>query len=226
MTPRFLRFEGIPPRANTVATAQTLARASVMVLRGLSVRPFFRASSGPLLVGRGVRLSNPQGISHQGRLIIEDFAHVQGLATYGVNFGKDVSVGSGTMIRPSSNYGGEVGAGLWVGDRSSFGPNCFIGCSGDIRIGDDVMLGPGVRLFSENHIYDDLNETIKKQGVRREFLKIGNNVWIGSGVTVTAGVSIGNGVVVAAGSVVTRDVPDNAIVGGVPARLIRLRTGD
>lgn len=218
-----LRYEGLGYRANAVATAQTLARTGPMLLRGALVRPWLRESQGLLFVGRGARFKNPQFITHKGRLVVEDYAEVQGLAQQGVNFGSQVSIGRGTQIRPSSYYGGEIGVGLWVGDRSSFGAGCFVGCSGEIRIGSDVMLGPGVRLFSEDHAFDDTSQSIKSQGVERTFLTIGDDTWIGSGVTITAGVSVGSGVVVAAGSVVTRDVPDGAIVAGVPARVLRIR---
>ncbi|MGF4043250.1 acyltransferase [Paenarthrobacter nitroguajacolicus] len=156
-------------------------------------------------------------------MVIEDFAEVQGLSVNGITFGADVSIGRGTQIRPSSYYGGEAGIGLQVGDRTSFGTGCFIGCSGDIRIGNDVMLGPGVKLFSENHVFEDIETTIKSQGVKREFLTIGDDVWIGSGATITAGVSIGSGSVIAAGSVVTRDLPSNSVAAGVPAKVLRTR---
>lgn len=220
---KVLRFEGLSTRDNAIASAQMFSRAAPMFLRGAAIKPWLRHSVGPLYVGRGAKLSNRQMISHEGRLVIEDFAHVQGLAQHGLNFGKDVSIGAGCLIRPSSNYGGKVGAGLWVGDRSSFGSGCFVGCSGEIRIGQDVMFGPGVRLFSENHVFEDTTKTIKSQGVSREFLTIGDDVWVGSGVTITAGVTIGNGVVIAAGSVVTKDIADMTVVGGVPARVLRLR---
>lgn len=220
---RVLRFEGISKGANSLATSQMLARSAQMFLRGSAIRPWLRRSGGTVFVGRGARLRNPQCISHDGRLVVEDFAEVQGLAKHGLNFGRDVSIGRATQIRPSSYYGGEIGVGLWVGDRSSFGAGCFIGCSGEIRIGNDVMLGPGVRLFSENHIFSETEKTIKSQGVERTFLTIGDDVWIGSGVTVTSGVTIGSGVVVAAGSVVTRSLPDNAVVAGVPAKVLRVR---
>lgn len=200
-----------------------LARTLPMLLRGSILKPWLRRSKGPLFVGRGARLTNPQYISHNGRLVVEDFAEVQGLAKNGLNFGTDVSVGRSTLIRPSSYYGGEIGVGLWVGDRSSFGAGCFIGCSGEIRLGNDVMLGPGVKLFSENHAFADTARTIKSQGVERSYLIVGDDTWIGSGATITAGVTIGSGAVVAAGSVVTRDVPDGAVVAGVPAKILRLR---
>lgn len=217
------RFEGLAGTANAVATGQMVARLAPMLVRGVVMKPWLRASGGPLFIGRGARLKNPQYISHEGRLVVEDFAEVQGLAEHGLNFGSEVSIGRGTQIRPSSYYGGEIGVGLWVGDRSSFGAGCFIGCSGEIRIGSDVMLGPGVKLFSENHEFADSNRTIKSQGVVRSHLTIGDDTWIGSGVTITAGVTVGSGVVVAAGSVVTRDIPDKSVVAGIPAKIVRSR---
>ncbi|WP_276202725.1 acyltransferase [Pseudarthrobacter phenanthrenivorans] len=217
------RFHGLPDRENAVATAQMLAKVGPMLLRGAALKPLLRRSGGPLFIGRGARLKNPQYISHDGRLVVEDFAEVQGLADSGLNFGAEVSIGRSVQIRPSSYYGGDVGIGLWVGDRSSFGAGCFVGCSGEIRIGSDVMFGPGVRLFSENHDFKDTSQTIKSQGVVRSFLRIGDDTWVGSGATITAGVTVGTGVVIAAGSVVTRDVPDGAVVAGVPAKVIRTR---
>lgn len=220
---RVTRFEGLNKRENLQASGQMLAKVIPMIARGAVMKPFLRHSKGALYLGRGARIKNPQHISHEGRFVVEDFAEVQGLSQCGLHFGPDVSIGRGTQIRPSSYYGGEAGVGLWVGARSSFGAGCFIGCSGEIRIGSDVMLGPGVKLFSENHVFSDRSQTIKAQGVDRSFLMIGDDVWIGSGVTVTAGVTIGRGVVVAAGSVVTRDLPDNVIVAGIPAKIMRDR---
>ena len=176
-----------------------------------------------LLIGRGARI-NPQFLFHAGRLVIEDFAEVHGLSKRGIIFGKDVSIGRNAQIRPSSYYRGEIGEGLVVGDRSSIASDCFIGCSGAISIGSDVMLGPGVRLFSENHAFGDVTRPIKEQGVERLTVKIEDDCWIGSGSTITAGVSVGRGSIVASGSVVTRDVPPNSVVAGVPARVISSRS--
>ena len=220
---RFLRFEGLSPSRNSRATLKVFLRVGAMSLRGLAVKPLLKHSTGALFLGRGAKILNPGYVSHRGRLVIEPYAEIHGISQGGINFGSDVSIGRGTMIRPSSYYGGEIGEGLWIGDRSSIGCDGFIGCSGRIAIGSDVMMGPGVRIFSENHAFDDLSRSIKSQGVSRSFVEIGDNCWIASGVTITAGVTIGSGVVIAAGSVVTRDIPNDSVAGGVPARVLRKR---
>ena len=110
-----------------------------------------------------------------------------------------------------------------MGDRSSIGPHGYIGCSGGITIGNDVMMGPGVRLFSENHETADTHKTIRDQGVKWAPIVIEDGAWIASGVTITAGVRIGAGAVVAAGAVVTLDVEPGSVVAGVPARKLRQR---
>lgn len=194
-----------------------------MFLRGLMTKPWFAYSRGPVFRGRNVSLFNAAYVSHKGRLVLEDYVELQGVSVRGIELGENVSIGRYTMIRPSSYYGGEAGIGLRIGDRSSIGAGGFIGCSGWIEIGDDVMIGPGVRLFSENHSFDRTDITIKEQGVERGELVIEDDCWIGSGVTVTAGVRIRRGTVVAAGSVVTRDSPEFSVLAGVPARVVRTR---
>jgi acetyltransferase-like isoleucine patch superfamily enzyme len=196
-----------------------------MALRGAIRRPWFGSSRGPLFVGRHVRISNPGHIHHGGRLVIEDGVEIQGLSTSGIRFGSNVSIGAGSRIRPSSYYGGPPGVGLVMGDRSSIASDCFIGCSGTIVIGNDVMLGPGVRIYSENHVFESTAQPIKNQGVERGSVTIGDDCWIGSGSTIAANVTIGRGTVVGAGSVVTKDIPAYSVAAGSPARVIRSRLG-
>lgn len=197
-----------------------------MRLRGMLRSLVMPRSRGSLFIGRRVLLSGARHIRHTGRLVIEDGAEVQGLSRRGLTFGDGVSIGPGAMIRPSSYYGGPVGEGMVMGDRSSVGSGCFIGCSGWIEIGDDVMLGPGVRVFSENHVFSDTSVSIKSQGVERGVTVIEDDCWIASGVTITSGVRIGRGSVVAAGSVVTRDIPSFSVAGGIPAKVLRSRRDD
>lgn len=108
------------------------------------------------------------------------------------------------------------------GNRIKFGKNVFINhsailsASGGIEFEDGVMIAPGVRIATINH---DLNERHSIYTYGKVIIK--KNAWIGMNVTICPGVTIGEYAVVGAGAVVTKDVPDYAIVGGVPARVIR-----
>jgi len=89
-----------------------------------------------------------------------------------------------------------------------------------ITIGDYCLVGPHVVISTASHPVDDYVQ--RRQGYElAKPITIGNDVWIGANVTVTEGVNIGNNVVVGAGAVVNKDVPDNVVVGGVPAKIIR-----
>lgn len=88
---------------------------------------------------------------------------MHGLSTHGLHFGNNVTIGRSTTIRPSSYYGvGQIRYGLTMGDSSSIGPFSFVGCSGKIEIGSNVMIGPRVSLFAENHNFSNVNMSIKK----------------------------------------------------------------
>lgn len=107
-----------------------------------------------------------------------------------------------------------------VGYRVSFGGNVQLLASDQITIGDDCLFAYGVIINTATHDYnrDPMNNSFVVKPV-----KIGNNVWFGLNSIVLPGVTIGDGSVVAAGAVITKDVPSNAIVGGVPARIIKYR---
>lgn len=98
----------------------------------------------------------------------ESFSEIQGLASEGLIFGDNVTIGKYVQIRPSSYYGGDYGKGLSMGNNSSIGPNAYVGCSGKITIGDNVMIGPKCSLFAENHNFSSKKLTILKCQIKLE----------------------------------------------------------
>jgi acetyltransferase-like isoleucine patch superfamily enzyme len=115
------------------------------------------------------------------------------------------------------------GGTIEVEGRVSIGPNSLIYGQGGLVIGAHTLIAGNVVVIPANHIFADPHVLIQRQGETRKGIHIGRDVWIAANATVLDGVTIGDGAVVAAGAVVTEDVPSLAVVGGVPARLLRYR---
>lgn len=134
--------------------------------------------------------------------------------------------------------GMEVGDGTYIDPRAmiiqskkiKIGKNTYIGAYCNIRpvdeeiiIGNDVQIAQFVSIIGANHRYEDRNLKISPDNLVSEKVVIEDNVWIGANAVITPGVTIGKGVVIGAGAVVTKDVPPFAVVGGVPAKVIKYR---
>lgn len=125
--------------------------------------------------------------------------------------GKKLRVKKGAEISPNSS----------VGDFSELGTRALI--QANVTIGNNVIMGPDVKIYSRNHKFDSLEIPIQQQGKNYYQTIVGNDVWLGANVIITAGCNIGNHTIIAAGSVLTKNVPDYAIVGGVPAKVLKYR---
>ena len=125
-------------------------------------------------------------------------------------------------VRPHAYFGD--GRQISIGDRSMIGEGSIISSADAVIIGDDVLMAPQVHIYTTNH-GTALGQPMRMQPHEFAPVKIGNDVWIGARAIILPGVTIGDGAVIAAGAVVTKDVPSLAIVGGVPARVIK-RRGD
>lgn len=113
------------------------------------------------------------------------------------------------------------GRDIEIGDNSGLGLNCRV--TGPLKIGNDVMMGPDVMIFTQNHETNRLDIPMWKQTAPKKAVEIGNDVWIAARVIILPGIKVGNGVIIGAGAVVTKDIPDYAVIGGNPARIIKSR---
>lgn len=128
------------------------------------------------------------------------------------------TIGRESVIESFSCINNAVGD-VVIGDKTRIGLHCTI--IGPVTIGNNVNLAQGIVVTALNHNFTDCTKRIDEQGISTKEVTIGNDVWIGANATILPGVTIGRHSVVAAGSVVTKDVPDYTVVGGVPARVMK-----
>ncbi len=126
-------------------------------------------------------------------------------------------------IHPSASL--RNGQNIHLGRNSHINQFCCIWASrhAEIRMGDNLLMGPGTKMFSSNHSMGQKDIPMNVQPFVEKDIIIGDDVWLGANVVVVAGVTIGDGAVIAAGSVVTKDVSPYTIAGGIPAKPIKLR---
>jgi acetyltransferase-like isoleucine patch superfamily enzyme len=133
-----------------------------------------------------------------------------------IRFGRWTWIGDGTKIRCHEGR-------VRIGDKTVLGQECTISAYQQVSIGEQCILADRVMLIDFDHNVAEVERPIRVQGIYKRDVRVGNNVWIGYGAQILRGVTVGDNAIVGASSVVTRDVPANAVVGGAPARIIRLR---
>src|SRR5438309_2396353 len=133
-----------------------------------------------------------------------------------LRIGRWAWVGHGCKIRV---HEGEV----QIGAKTVMGQECTISAFQRISIGRECILADRVMLIDFDHGVTEVERPIRLQGIYKRDVSVGNNVWIGYGACILRGVGVGDNAIVGTSSVVTRDVPENAVVAGVPARVIRMR---
>ena len=136
---------------------------------------------------------------------------------------KNITLGSAIYLVDNSSLRAVNGS-LSIGDRFSMNVNSIINADfGNIKIGNSVMIGPNVVIRASGHNFSNINLDIWFQGQTGGEIQIGDDVWIGSSVVILPGVKISNHVIIAAGAVVTKSMPPYSVVGGIPARVIKIR---
>jgi acetyltransferase-like isoleucine patch superfamily enzyme len=153
-------------------------------------------SDGPFFLGRALELKvEPRGE---------------------IRFGRFVWVGDGTKIRCHEGI-------VEIGAKTVMGQECTISAYQRVRIGEECVIADRAMFIDFDHGIVEVERPIRLQGIYKRDVEVGNNVWIGYGACVLRGVSVGDNSVIGTNSVVTKDVPANAVVGGIPARIIRMR---
>jgi acetyltransferase-like isoleucine patch superfamily enzyme len=153
-------------------------------------------TNGPVFFGRDLQIQ----VGRRGRL----------------RLGRFVWIGDGTKIRC---HEGEV----VIGDKTVLGQECTISAYQRVRIGEQCVVADRAMFIDFDHNVSEVERPIRHQGIYKRDVEVGSNVWVGYGACVLRGVRVGDNSIVGTNSVVTRDVPANAVAGGVPARVIRTR---
>jgi acetyltransferase-like isoleucine patch superfamily enzyme len=153
-------------------------------------------TSGMVFFGRGLELQ----IGRNGR----------------IEFGRFVWVGDGTKIRCHEGV-------VEIGAKTVFGQECTISAYQRVRIGEQCVIADRAMFIDFDHGVTEVERPVRVQGIYKRDTVVGSNVWVGYGACVLRGVRVGDNSVIGTNAVVTSDVPANAVVGGVPAKVIRMR---
>ncbi len=186
-----------------------IIRGFIKFRKLVSIGPFVTiVSKRNLRMGRGVTIKNNTTLDALGKV--------------GLTIGDSSSVGSYCILRVSGSYS-DLGDRIQIGKNVGLGDFAHIGGAGGVVIGDETIIGAYFSVHPENHNFDDLDTPIRAQGVNHQGITIGSNCWVGAKVTILDGSKVGDGCVIAAGAVVKGEFPDNAIIGGVPAKILKYR---
>jgi acetyltransferase-like isoleucine patch superfamily enzyme len=133
-----------------------------------------------------------------------------------VELGRWSWLGNGTKIRCHEGV-------VSIGAKTVLGQECTISAYRHVSIGRECVVADRVMMIDFDHGVVEVERPVRLQGIYKRDVRIGHNVWIGYGACILRGVTVGDNAIVGTSAVVTRDVPPNAVVAGIPARIIRMR---
>jgi acetyltransferase-like isoleucine patch superfamily enzyme len=133
-----------------------------------------------------------------------------------VELGRWSWLGHGTKVRCHEGV-------VSIGAKTVMGQECTISAYQNVSIGRECVIADRVMLIDFDHGVVEVDRPVRLQGIYKRDVRVGNNVWIGYGACILRGVTVGDNAIIGTSAVVTKDVPENAVVAGVPARVIRMR---
>lgn len=195
-----------------------LTKAIYMVYGMIRLRTFKRVFVSP-----SAKIICPSKLNFGKNFSVGYQSYINAMSKNGLICGDNVSLGYHTHIELSGSLH-EIADKMVIGNNVGLGSHGHYGSGlGGLEIGDDTIIGNYVSFHPENHIFSDLNVPIRLQGVNGKGIKIGKNCWIGAKATFLDGTILGDGCVVAAGAVVKGEFPSYSVIGGVPAKIIKMR---
>ena len=180
---------------------------------------FIGKTGSGLILGRNVVIRHPAKIHLHDNVTIDDNCLLDGRGDdeAGLVLEDGVLINRNCMLQAKSGP-------IHIGKRSSFGSNSVIVSMSGVDIGDSVLAAGNVYISAGAYRMDDLSKPIMDQAAYSKGpIVIGDNVWLGTGAVILDGVTIGKNAVVGAGAIVNKDVPENAIVAGIPAKVLKMR---
>lgn len=190
---------------------------------GIGIRSiFYRAIldvKGWVAIENKVRLSFASNITLGHGVYLDQNTYLHA-CPQGISIGENSIVMHGAILHVY-NFRKIPHSGIKIGKNCLIGEYSVLRGQGGITIGDRVYTSPFTQILAVNHVIDDPNIPIINQGITAEGIVIEDDVWLGSAAIITDGVHIGRGSVIAAGAVVTSDIPENVVVAGIPAKIIR-----
>ena len=158
----------------------------------------------------------------RGRLTTDGLAFVCPKVTFEIGPDAHVHLGRWSWIGHASKIRAHQGE-IRIGAKSVLGQECTISAFQHVSIGRECIVADRVMLIDFDHGVVDVERPIREQGIYKRDVRVGHNVWVGYGACFLRGVTVGDNAVIGTSAVVTRDVPADAIAGGVPARVLRMR---
>jgi acetyltransferase-like isoleucine patch superfamily enzyme len=215
-----LRVVGKDYNAATDLPAMLIVR--VFLERSVWLARGFLRFRTPIFVARGVRIRGKRFISIKRYSTLCTGVELDGFARDGVQIGERSKIGAHTIISCTSHLS-RFGRGFRMGSDSGIGEFGYVGAAGGVSIGDNVVMGQYVSFHSQEHEFADLSELIRAQGTSEQGIQIEGDCWVGARVTFLDGTHVSRGSVVAAGAVVKGSFPPGAVIGGIPARVLKMR---
>lgn len=167
-----------------------------LLRRLLTVAGWRWQTNGLLFLGRGLEIQIARGAE--------------------IRFGRFVWIGDNSKIRCHEGV-------VEIGEKTVIGQECTISAYRRVRIGEQCVIADRAMFIDFDHGVVEVDRPIRQQGIYMRDVVVGSNVWIGYGACILRGVSVGDNSIIGTNAVVTKDVPANAVVAGIPARVIRMR---